>query len=226
VPTGEYVVGVDVSAGLGGDYTSNSVAVVIDSVTGEQVAEYATRTIPPGDFAELVVSLSKWFRDAYLIWESNGPPGMAFTRRVLDLRYPLIYYREMDQRVYRKKTRNPGWYSNEKNKLAMLSDFASSVKSGDFCVRSELLIEECRQYIYKDGKVVHSRSVRTRDDSAKGQAHGDRVIAAALAWHGVKDRPASPKAEETFTEEIPHGSMAWRFQQELDRTAYLKDDWL
>jgi len=226
VPTGEYVIGCDISAGLGGDYTSNSAAVVVDSITGEQVAEYVTNTTPPGDFAELVISISKWFRNAYLIWESNGPPGMTFTRRVLDVGYPYIYFREMDQRAYRKKTRNPGWYSNEKNKLSLLSNFATSIKTGEYCIRSELLIDECKQYIYKDGKVVHSRSIRTRDDSAKGQAHGDRVIAAALAWHGIKDRPVAPKSEETFTEEIPQGSMAWRFQQEDDRTSDLKDEWL
>tara|TARA_R110000824_G_scaffold32222_1_gene104179 strand:+ start:947 stop:2782 length:1836 start_codon:yes stop_codon:yes gene_type:complete len=224
VPTGEYVIGVDVSAGLGGSYTSNSVAVVADAVTGEQVAEYVTNTTPPGDFAELVVSMSKWFRNAYLVWESNGPPGMAFTRRVLDTTYPNIYFRQMDARAWRKKTRNPGWYSNEKNKLALLSDFATSVKSGEYCIRSRLLIEECRQYIYKDGKVVHSRSVRTRDDSSKGQAHGDRVIAAALAWHGIKDRPATAKTEETFTEEIPSGSMAWRFLEAEDRLAMQQND--
>ena len=58
VPTGEYVIGCDISAGLGGDYTSNSAAVVVDATTGEQVAEYVTNTTPPGDFEELVISIS------------------------------------------------------------------------------------------------------------------------------------------------------------------------
>ena len=91
-------------------------------------------------------------------------------------------------------------------------------------IRSADLLEECRQYVYKDGRVVHSRSVRTIDDSSKGQAHGDRVIAAAIAWHAVKDRPTAPKEE--YRDEIPLGSMAWRFKEKESRLAKLnKDGW-
>jgi hypothetical protein len=213
VASGQYVIGCDISAGLGGSYSSNSVACVIDTVTGYQVAEFATNTLRPEAFADLVISACKWFRDAYLVWEMNGAPGGAFGRQVLERQYGRIYYREMDNRSYRKKTKNPGWFSNDKNKLAVLTQMSSAIQSGEYSIRSGSLLEECRQYVYKDGKVVHSRSVKTQDDSSKGQAHGDRVIAAALAWHGMKDRPATSDPREDKPEDIPYGSMAWRFRE-------------
>ena len=218
--TGQYVVGCDIAAGLGGSYSSNSVCFVVDRVTNEQVAEFATNTLRPEAFADLVISACRWFNNAYLIWEMNGPPGGAFGRQVLDRCYPNIYFRNAEGRSFKKKTKNPGWFSNDKNKLSVLSKMSSAVQSRQYVIRSDKLLEECRQYVYKDGKVVHSRSIKTQDDSAKGQSHGDRVIAAAIAWHAVQERPPSenPKIEE-IRDTAPVGSMAWRF---LKRETELK----
>jgi hypothetical protein len=226
VNSGQYVIGCDISAGLGGDYTSNSVMFIMDTVTGQQVGEFATNTVRPEAFADMTIAASKWFNNAYLIWEMNGPPGGAFTKQILERKYPYIYYREIENKTYRKKTRNPGWFSTEKNKLAVLSQMAAAIKSGQYCVRSDKLLNECRQYVYRNGKVVHSRSVRTMDDSAKGQAHGDRVIAAAIAWHAGKDRPAVSKEDrDDYEDNIPYGCMAWRFKESEMRKLALKDRW-
>ena len=226
VSTGDYVIGCDVAAGLGGSYSSNSVAVVVDNVTGQQVAEFASNTVRPEDFAELVVALCTWFNDAYLIWEHNGAPGGSFTKRVIDIGYPKIFFREVEGRAYRKKTKNPGFFTTDKNKLALLGKMSGAIQSKEYIVRSKPLLEECRQYVYKDGKVVHSRSVKTQDDSSKGQAHGDRVIAAALAWHGSIDRPANTKIDKEEFEQIPYGSMAWRLKRHDElQAAELNDGW-
>ena len=90
---------------------------------------------------------------------------------------------------------------------------AGAIQSKEYIIRSDKLLDECRQYVYKDGKVVHSRSVKTQDDSSKGQAHGDRVIAAALAWHGAVDRPADTTVQTDEFLEAPRGSMAYRLKE-------------
>ena len=224
IGTGQYVIGCDIAAGLGGSYSSNSVAVVVDRVTHEQVAEFATNTMRPEAFADLVISACKWFNDAYLIWEMNGAPGGAFGRQVIEQFYPNIYFRETEGRSYKKKSKTPGWFSNDKNKLSVLSKMSSAVQSKQYLIRSDKLLNECRQYVYKDGKVVHSRSVKTQDDSSKGQAHGDRVIAAALAWHGVLDRPPVTKApSDEIRDDAPIGSMARRFLDHERRLKQLTD---
>jgi hypothetical protein len=67
--------------------------------------------------------------------------------------------------------------------------------------------------------------VKTQDDSAKGQAHGDRVIAAAIAWHAAKDRPArKPVERDAFEEDLPYGCMAWRLKEHEDRLALQNND--
>ena len=155
----------------------------------------------------MTIAASKWFNNAYLIWEMNGPPGGAFTKQVLERKYPYIYYREIENKTYRKKTKNPGWFSTDKNKLSVLSQMSAAIKSGEYCVRSSKLLNECRQYVYRNGKVVHSRSVRTMDDSAKGQAH------------------VSKEDREDYEDNIPYGCMAWRFQEQDKRKSALKDRW-
>ena len=137
--------------------------------------------------------------------------------------YDNIFYREVEQRNFKKKTKNPGWFSNEKTKPAVLTEMSHALKSEQLVLRSKKLLDECRQYVYKEGKIVHSRSIKTQDDSSKGQAHGDRVIAAALAWHGSKDRPAEKKSEE-YTQDIPYGSMAWRLKERGKKLESIKDD--
>lgn len=222
IGTGQYVIGCDIAAGLGGSYSSNSVACIVDRVTKEQVAEFATNTMRPEAFADLVVSACRLFNDAYLIWEMNGPPGSAFGKRVLSHYYGNIYYREVAGRAYSKKSKTPGWFSNDTNKLALLTTLSSAIQSREYLIRSDKLLEECRQYVYKDGKVVHSKSVRTQDDSSKGQAHGDRVIAAALAWYGVVDRPAEKRDEnEEIIKNPPIGTMAYRMREYEERQRQL-----
>ena len=93
-PHGSYVIGCDVSNGLGGSFTSASALIAFDVTTGEhtQVAEWASRTVPPQEFADLAISFAKWLNDAFLCWEHNGP-GSGFTSRVLHQKYSNIYYR-------------------------------------------------------------------------------------------------------------------------------------
>jgi hypothetical protein len=220
----DYVIGCDISAGLGGSKSSNSVAHVLDAHTKEQVAEYVTSTMRPDDFADLCISLSKWFHGAFLGWEENGPTGSAFTKRILERGYKNIYFRNVEQVNFKKKTKRPGWNSNTRTKAAVLTALAMAIKSKTYSPRSRMLLEECRQYIYKDGKIVHSRSAKTQDDSAKGESHGDRVIAAAVALEVSKDRAA--RKPDDIKRKAPYGSMAYRMEQyEAEQRLKEADPW-
>jgi hypothetical protein len=74
----EYVVGCDVSHGLGGSSASNSATVALDRRTGEQMAEFVTRHMTPAKFALWNVALCKYLNHAQLNFEANGPTGRAF----------------------------------------------------------------------------------------------------------------------------------------------------
>ncbi len=210
-PAKQYVVGADVSTGLAGSYTSNSAVSVIELSSMEQVAEFASNSMPPADFADFCMALSKWFYDAYLIWEANGP-GSAFGKRVIDKQYGNVYYRTSHwKRGKGRKTREVGWWTDPRSKESMFEEIKRSVLAGEVRPRSKVLVEECGQYVRINGKIEHVLAVNTSDDSSKGQAHGDRVIGFGVALQGARDRPlASSKLEETLKENPPSFTMAAR----------------
>lgn len=216
-PAHPYVVGVDVCAGLGGSYGSNSVCVVLDLVTREQVLEYAINTVEPGDFADECMAISKWFHDAYLCWESDGP-GKAFTNRVKHKKYTNVYMRTVLDRKGKHKTKEMGWTTQENSKKVMFDGISMAVRNEEFILRSDALVRECGQYVWLNGLIKHVLSATTDDDSSAGKAHGDRVIAFGVALMGAGDRPlASTALQEEVRAAAEPGTMAYRMKQHNDR---------
>ena len=212
-PDRDYVIGVDISTGSGGAYTSNSVLEIIDRINGEQVMELATNTTKPSELAELSVAVAKWFNGAYLAWEQNGPGG-EYGRRVIELGYGNIYRRVV---LWKKSKRGrskkePGWRSSKPNKVILMGDIRKGVMSDDFIVRSKALCDESVQYVHDGDKITHLKTIGATNPSAVGENHGDRVIAFGVAIVAAKDRPA-PKAEEKRKHDPdnpPMGTLAWR----------------
>ena len=87
--------------------------------------------------------------------------------------------------------------------------------------RSAAAIKECRQFVMTmDANVEHSAALASQDPSGARTAHGDIVIADALAWQGLVAKYETPEAEEP---EIPAGSLAERMaerrREEAERKA-------
>jgi hypothetical protein len=226
-PVHPYVLGADVATGLGGSYTSNSVLTVIDQLTMEQVAELASNTIPPHDFADLSIAICKWFYDAYLAWEANGP-GAAFSKQVLNQKYGNIQYRSDVSRRGRKKTKEVGWWTDTKSKQAMFGEIKRSVTGADVVLRSDAMAKECGQYVVIGDRIEHILSARTEDDSSRGQAHGDRVMAYGVALMATKERPLASKAlTDTIVGEPPPHTMAARqkdYEDSMKKDSPIWDD--
>ena len=225
-PERQYVVGVDIAAGLGGSHSSNSVCQIIDVVTGEQVLEYAINTVEPKDFADDCIALCKIFHDAYLIWEINGP-GSAFTMQVMERGYSNFYMRKVQWKKGKsKKTKEPGWHTRERTKEMMFADLNQAVKCGELKLKSEVLVQECSEYVREGGKIIHIGSKNTDDGSSKGEAHGDRVMAMCIALQGVKDRPAGVFSTQVSKQEM-NDAPPWTFagRNRLYEEGKTADDW-
>ena len=197
----DYVMGIDLSAGVGGETSSNSVMSIYERKTRTQVAEFAINTIPPVEFAQLAVAVAYWLGRGrprtHLIWEKGGP-GVPFTKEILRLQYPNVFYQHEGEelRHYAKKSDRPGYHNS--NRMLVLSPLITSLTNGDATFRSAAMIEEAGQYVFdQNGKAHHPRSKTARDGSARGENHGDRPIAAGLAImamgtkHGVRRLPQS-----------------------------------
>lgn len=193
----EYVIGADISTGRN---ASNSVLSIGHKATGEKVGEFAQAdNIPEHKFAVFAVALAKMFgnlnpnhrRGALLIWEANGP-GLTFGTCVVDdWGYREIYYRKAESQLVHKRSNQPGWFSTLDTKQRLLGEYKKSLGNG-FINRSTEALKECKEYIYDGNSISHVKSLSTDDPSGAKANHGDRVIADALCWKGIKETREAP----------------------------------
>jgi hypothetical protein len=185
---GEYAIGCDISAGTGTSLTNYSVAHIVNVNTGEQVGEYVSNRVSPVVFAEHVYALAKAFNGAYVNFESNGY-GVMFKQRLVDqLGYHYVR-RDKDER--KKKTKRGdrlGWYNSQGGLERLFGPWEHGMLFGKHTLRSAALIKEAKAYQYKNGEVTFVESGHEVDESEKGTAHGDRVVAAALAYMAMTER--------------------------------------
>ena len=224
-PHGTYSVGCDIAVGSDGAYSSNSVASIINDQTGEQVGEYTIMGMPSITFAQNVVGLCQWMRNAELGWEDSGVSA-PFATEVMQVRnYPNVYMREVAEIGSRKMTRKAGWANRkDEDKAGLFEQMALAMESGDITLRSEDLVRECGEYEWEKGKIIH-RPTKSAEQNEK--AHGDRVIAGGVAWL-VYSRKAEGDRIDTGEDsgETPEvGSFLWREQQERKRVRSASPDY-
>lgn len=191
-PTGNYVLGVDIATGSGGDYSSNSVISIVNRDTGQKVGEIASPVIKPKELAELALALCYWFagvggRPAYLIFEANGP-GLDFRDRILDSSFRNFYWRTPWRSTKKKPTKEPGWWSDPNSKNLLLGNYRWALSEGYFANPSKPALTECMSYAYGTGNklVFLGAPTDAEDPSNAGANHADRVIADALANYAIE----------------------------------------
>jgi len=187
-----YAIGIDTSWGSG---KTPSVASVVDRRTGEKVAELAIATMEPKEFAEEVLLLARFFNNAYLVIEANGP-GLQMVKRLIDLGYMHMYYRRNEESLSQKEKDVPGWAATPKNQWLVYGQYKAALKDGTFINRSEKALRECFQYRFLPGNKIGNPNLPSEDNSGGAtRAHGDRVTADALACKAIVDSP--PESIET-----------------------------
>ena len=221
-PRGSRVVGCDISAGTAGDLSSNSVAIIFDAITREQIAEVVRNDLPGAEFADYVAAVCYWFgwdgTNPYLIWEKNGGAGSLFTKRMMNIQYPNMYFQPSkdDDRLYAKTGDRPGYHNS--NKYITISPLILAMTHGTVTLKSIHLVTECGEYVYVEGassKIEHPKSRTGFDASAQGENHGDRAIAAAVAVRALDERPKAKRPESQWDQlgKAPDGSIGRRIYE-------------
>lgn len=210
-PEAKYQVGADICMGTGGDDSSNSVASVVNKDTGSKVAEFASSSIDPHDFADYCVALCRLFDEANLIWETTGP-GAQFTKRLRELGYRHLYRRWSDETgVDRRKVEKFGWHPTKETKRAMLDNYAYALQNGFFENPSIEALREVSEYErMPNGEITHVRSERSHNPNATGENHGDRVIADGLCCLAMGD-VGRVSREQKLMADPPVNSPLWRY---------------
>lgn len=223
-PKADYVVAADISSGLAGLYTSNSVLEVYDTLLMEQVGEMAVNWVEPTDFAEIALGTCRFFWDALLIWETNY--GGGFTKRVVRSNYPRLYRQERFNKRKQMFVKELGWRTTPQSKQTAFDEFKFAVQRSKLGLRSRDLMTECSQYILVNGMPEHAKTKRATEGS-QGMAHGDRVIAAAIGYQAIKKSERDEvivKGENTPTV-IPENCMYTRHKRAEEEKEDRQDVW-
>jgi len=225
-PFGMYTAGIDIGGGSGGHYTSNSVASILNKMTGEQVAEWSSNLAEPRRFGIICTAICRWFYDAVMIPEANFCGG--FFKVVEDeLRYPKLWQRETEIVGLKKLTKKTGfWMTNDDTRMTLFEGMAAAIGMGTYIPRSMEMLNECGQYEWKNGKIVHMGSTKSDDEGAKGKSHSDRVIAASLTVYEMGEAAIPDTGEEEVLLDAPEGSMAARLQDYDELNGMAGDPWL
>ena len=215
----KFVIGSDISAGTG---ASNSVSCVVDRATGEKVGKLISPHLRPTPFAAMSIALAKFFNKAFMIWDASGPTGTTFTQKVIKQAYGNIYYRKNAKKVGQDITDEPGYYLTPKARESLLEDYRAALVDHKYINRSEQGMKECLQFIRKnDGSIEHSASANSQDPSGAKTAHGDEVIADALASLGVNEYSSQPEPTQP---EAPAGSLARRMSDRAEEMRLASED--
>lgn len=215
-----YTVGCDIARGTG---SSNSVAAIYDCNLNEICGLYVNPYIKISDFAEKAVSICNWVGGQLpplLNWEING--ASEFYDRLVELGYYNLFVEKEQNLRKTHLARKYGWHNSgggiNGTKRIILNELSSALNEGfnkhskyTSCkVYDEQSINEIEAYVNYEGKIdVGPVSLQTETSGAKS-AHGDRVIAIALAVMASK---LQGKVNEDSVVVIPHGSFMERMER-------------
>jgi len=196
-----YVVGIDVSKGLGGEGTSETVISVKCKQSAEIVAKWTSKTTNPYNAARVAAAICLWVgggapqRLPFVVWEMNGPGLDLGDTLVNEIGYPFYYRSETIGEVVTKKTRRWGWHSNKERKQLLLRAYERALKEGRIINRDRQSLDQAKTYItFPNGSVGPAEL--TDKDRAAYMGHGDRVIADALTVLDKEVMSVKPQAEE------------------------------
>jgi len=225
-----YVIGCDLSKGTG---TTNSVAAFIDVNINVLVGLYVSAYLSISDFAERVVALGEWVggnEQPLIGWEENGAP--EFQVRVNELGWYNLYVKQNKLNKPTKSANKYGWRSTKGTngtKVEVLNKLDAALHEGlrdvprfrPLIIYDEQLINELASYVWFEGKIDIGPAAAQTESSGAKAAHGDRVIACAVANDGVEQQIAGDEQEERYFS--PNSWLA-RKEAKEQRAAKMKKD--
>ena len=180
----EYRIGVDVAEGIevNDRDTDWSVAVVLDALTMEQVANLRVKT-DPDQLAWKLVTLGQYYNEAMLIVERNNH-GLVTLRSLLDKHNYSNLYNEvrLDERG-QKRTKRVGFLTTIKSRPQLVDTIRELLRDEQVLLRNRTLVDELMTFVtLPNGK-----------EAANTGAHDDCVMALGLACWGTVIRPSNLK---------------------------------
>lgn len=188
LPRHTYFIGADVSDGIGQD---QSVADVVRGATlerpFEQVAQYVSGSIDPVDFAHVLDTLGRFYRDgdgfeAKMAVETNNQGIATQSELERHLGYTNFYVWQWEDSVpgSNRFTRKVGWYTSRRTRPILLTRYHKAVSTfdpttgePDLVINSQFTIDEMRDF-QTEGQLWEAE--------AGPGSHDDCIMAGAIAY--------------------------------------------
>jgi hypothetical protein len=185
----EYQIGAD-PADFGQDY---SVIIVTSKRHGDVVATWKGK-IPADELSNKINQIGRIYRFPLVILEKNGI-GLA-TLNSLKKIYSNIYQEEIFDNVTKKKRQKLGWTTTFANKPLLFDNYLRLLRENRIRINDERILDEMKTFVWSD-------EAKTKGLGAETGFHDDMVMAAALAFWGIKSRV---KSSELILPEPPRNS--------------------
>lgn len=183
-----YVIGADVSQGIGGDYSTASVICIEDR---EEVAFFRGQ-LSPYLFAKKLDALASLFtsgsRLPLLAVEQNNHGHATLQELRENIKYPRLYFR---QKPNGERAEDPGWVTNSLTRPLLLDQYIELVSSEFVKLNSEKGLKEARMLIEDKGKI-----------QAPPGKHDDCVFAQAIAIEMLHDKTSRIGLYQTVSRDI------------------------
>ena len=167
-PGKTYVVAGDPAEGGGKD---NSVGVVFEAESCEQVAVFCSNKLKPSDFAHELADLAGMYPNRgnqlpLLMVERNNHGHAVLQELDEQIKYPNLFS-DKDDKL--------GWHTDRVSRPLMIDVFIEGVENKQVKINDKPTLQECLTLVDNDGKIEAGQSKKD-----------DRVIASAIAVQGCK----------------------------------------
>lgn len=168
----EYIIGADAAEGQA-ENNDSSAFQIIDSSTLEQVAEFYSNIIVPYEFAQVLDQVGRYYNNALMVVESNGP-GSA----VLSALQHSLFYENLHFDATTKTTANkPGVRVTIQNRNLYLEALQNRLLNQTVRINSMRFVMELQTFEYNP--------VTKKAEAQKGK-HDDAILSMCLALY-VRD---------------------------------------
>jgi hypothetical protein len=185
-----YVVGADVAEGVtGGDY---SVAMILDRMTGEEVAFFRGH-VAPDTFGDMLNKWGRKYSNALMVVEVNNH-GLTTITILKQLLYPTLYFRPQKFEVVGVKYTNKlGWKTTKVTRPLLIDDFAQAVRDSVLTIHSKELLDEMSVFVYD----------RSNNMVPQEGFNDDTIFAAGIGYQGFKILYDKPLEQIDYERHLP-----------------------
>ena len=170
----KYVLGCDLSEGLGGNRDYSTIFVM--DKDGRQVAEFASNKIKPYQMADIIDAMGRWYNKGLLVVEKASGGHSCIERLRYEKHYMNMYkYKSYDE--FKRTVWQVGFDTNVKSKSLAVNDMREWFDKNLIDINSNELLEEMKTFVAEDNGAFNAIT----------GCHDDRISACWLAIEGAKN---------------------------------------